>query len=114
MSSSVRKRSRSAGADANVLPPRRAVSAGSDDGRSPTASAIGWKCVVERHGVVPDFVGLDRVEPDADEHLGAAEPVTDHRVARHTGAYAKEERMIFGEDAFGLRRHEDRRAEGFS
>ena len=70
-----------------------------------------WADVDQRHRLVPELVRFDRLESHADEQVGRRQKVHDGAVARHPGAHAEELRVIFGQHAFGLRRHEHRRAQ---
>ena len=63
---------------------------------------------------MPELVRFDGLEADADEEIRALEAVERSTAsADDAGAHAVEQRMVFGQHALGLRRHEDRRAEAF-
>src|SRR5262245_53194448 len=60
----------------------------------------------ELHRVMPQLVGLHGLEADTNEQIGSTEEVDDDRIAGHAGADPAEERVIFGQKAFGFWRHE--------
>ena len=62
----------------------------------------------ERPRVMPELVGLDGIEAEADEEVGALEELEHHAVAGHPRADAAEERVVLGEQALGLGRDEHR------
>ena len=59
---------------------------------------------------MPELVRFDRFKPQADQEIGALEEVHDHAVGGDPGTNAAEQRMVLGEQAFPLWRHEDRNA----
>jgi hypothetical protein len=60
----------------------------------------------QRHRVVPELVRLDGLESHADEQVGALEEVQHDAIAGHARADAGEERVVLGQQALRLRRHE--------